>query len=143
MATLVNGISYNYANINISILGVIPKGIRSINYAVARGSSHFYGTSDLPVSLGYGNKTFTASLEMQLEEAQAFALAAAAAGIGGGDITAIAPFDIIITFGTVGQTITTHVLKKCVFLDNGVEGTSGDGTFVRTYNILPADILFT
>jgi hypothetical protein len=142
MATLINGVSYNYANINISILNVLPKGVRSISYAVTRGSAHFYGVGDQPVALGYGNKTYTATFEIQLEEAQAFAVAAAASGIQGGDITAIAPFDISITFGNVGQTITTHTLVKCVFLDNGVEGTSGDGTFVRTYNLLPADILF-
>jgi hypothetical protein len=142
MATLINGVSYNYANINISILGVQPKGIRSISYSVSRGTAHYYGIGDQPVALGYGNKTYTASFDMQLEEAQAFAIAAAASGIQGGDISAIAPFDISITYGNVGQTITTHTLKKCVFLDNGVEGTSGDGTFVRSYSLLPADIIF-
>jgi hypothetical protein len=142
MATLVNGVSYNYANINISILGVQPKGIRSISYSVTRGTTHFYGVGDQPVALGYGNKTYTASFDMQLEEVQAFANAALQSGFAGGDITAIAPFDISITFGNIGQTITTHTLKKCVFLDNGVDGTSGDGTFVRSYTILPADIEF-
>jgi hypothetical protein len=142
MATLVNGVSYNYANINISILGVQPKGIRSISYAVTRGTTHFYGVGDQPVALGYGNKTYTASFDMQLEEIQAFANAALQSGFAGGDITAIAPFDISITFGNIGQTITTHTLKKCVFLDNGVAGTSGDGTFVKSYTLLPADIEF-
>jgi hypothetical protein len=142
MATLVNGVSYNYANINISILGVQPKGVRSIDYAVSRATTHFYGVGDQPVALGYSNKTYTCSLELQLEEAQAFANAAFQAGFAGGDITAIAPFDVSITFGNIGQTITTHTLKKCVFLDNGVQGTSGDGTFVRTYALLPADIIF-
>ena len=143
MATLINGVSYNYANINISILGVLPKGVRSISYAVSRGTSHFYGVGDNPVALGYGNKTYTASMDFQLEEVQAFVNAAAQAGFTGGDITALAPFDITITFGNVGQTITTHTLKKCVFLDNGVDGTSCDGTFARSYSFLPGEILFT
>jgi len=142
MATLINGVSYNYATIDISILGSRPKGIRSINYAVTRGTTHYYGVGDQPVALGYGNKTYTASFDIQLEEAQAFANAAFQSGFAGGDITAIAPFDITITFGNVAGTITTHTLKKCVFLDNGVQGTSGDGTFVRTYALLPADIIF-
>jgi hypothetical protein len=142
MATLVNGVSYNYANINISFLGILPKGIRSINYAVSRGSAHFYGVGDQPVALGYGNKTYTASFEIQLEDAQSIHAAAAANGFAGGDITGLAPFSVSITFGNVGQVITTHTLVNCVFLDAGVEGTSGDGTFVRTYNILPADIQF-
>lgn len=140
MATLVNGISYNYASININLLGVNPKGIRSINYSTTRGTQHFYGVGDKPVALGYGNLTFNASFEIQFEDVQAFRDAVRA--ISGGDITKLAPFDINISFGNVGQNIKVHTLKQCVFLDDGVSGTSGDGTFVMTYNILPADIIF-
>lgn len=142
MATLVNGVSYNYANIQISFLGTQPKGISSISYAQSSENAHFYGLGYEPVALGYGNSTYEASFEMQIEEAQALHNAAAAAGVNNGDITKLSPFDITIQFGAPGQPITTHVLQKCVFMDAGVDATSGDTTLVRQYSILPASIKF-
>jgi hypothetical protein len=141
MATLVNGISYNYASIKINLLGVEPKGIRSINYAAARATQHYYGVGDKPVALGYGNLTFNASFEIQFEDVQAFRDAVRATSEG--DITKLAPFDISVSFGNAGQIPKTHTLKQCVFLDDGVQGSTGDGTFVMSYNILPADIIFS
>lgn len=142
MATLINGVSYNYANVQVSLLGVTPQGISAISYEQTSDNKHYYGLGYEPVALGYGNNVYTASLELQFEEAQALQNATAAAGIAKGDLTKLQPFDIIIQYGEVGQVITTHTLEKCVFMNQGVDAKSGDGTFVKTYNILPGSIIF-
>jgi hypothetical protein len=140
---LINGQSYNFANIKIELLGVRPSGVVSINYGLESGAdSNFYGLGYEPVAFGYGANTYSASIEFQFEEVQALINAASTAGVPNGDITKLRPFNIDIAFGEFGQPITKHRLIGCRFTDLGVDTSQGQTTLTRAFNILPASIDF-
>jgi hypothetical protein len=140
MATLVNGRTYDFANIQVSILGVTPKHVPAISYSQTTEQMNMYGIGHKPVAYGVGNDEFTASIDLAIEEYQAIIDAAFNAGIVNGDITKIAPFDIIVQFGAVGQPIKKHKLIKCRFANIAVSGATGESGFVETYELIPGDI---
>lgn len=140
---LINGQSYNFANIRIEFLGVRPSGVVSISYGLESGAdSNFYGLGYEPVAFGYGANTYNASIEFQFEEVQALINAAVAAGVPNGDITKLKPFNIDVVYGEIGQPLTKHRLIACRFTDLGVDTSQGQTTLTRTYNLLPASIDF-
>lgn len=140
MPTLVNGISYNYASISINVLGIESTAWSSISYSVSTDTKQFYGNSRQPVALGYGNNTYDCSLESYLDLIQQFREAAKNAGLS--SITDIAPFDIVITYGQLGQVKTTHILEKCVFLNDDTSGAAGDAQIKTSMKLLPANIIY-
>ena len=134
--TLVNGQAYDYVSIEVLIAGVPMPSVKSINYQVNQEKTNNYGTNAKPVSRGRGAKEFTASLDISMNDVEALRSAAP-----NGQLVDIPPFDIIVAFGNI-QNPVVHRLKMCEFVNDGVEGSQGDTDLTRTFDLMPADILF-
>jgi hypothetical protein len=93
-AILVNGANRDAAHVTIGLLGAARPGVKSISYNFERPSENNYGLGAEPVSYGYGAKKYTGlSIEWFSDELEAIENAAP-----NGDITAIPPFQVKITW---------------------------------------------
>lgn len=119
---LINGVAYSWSQIRMNILGVEVAGVTEINYSDDQEMQNNYGGGNQPVSRGYGQITYEASISMHMEEVEA--------------ITAVAPnrrlqdipeFDIPVLFVPEnGGVIVTHVLKNWRFKNNRRANSRGD-----------------
>lgn len=137
---LINGKSYNFAEINILIGGVVVVGVSEVNYTETQEKANNYGTGDRPVSRGRGPIEVTASIGLHMEDVQKLRQAAPS-----GSLLNLDLFDVQVTFlsGTPGINLpATHILKNCEFTDDGVETAQGDGAIMRTFALQPSHIVY-
>ncbi len=76
MATLINGVSYSWSNLNFVVGGVPIVGITKIAYKKDQVKENIYGAGNQPVSRGYGNVTYEGSITIKREELQRLIIAA-------------------------------------------------------------------
>ena len=121
IAPLINGKSYEYADIAINILGVTIVGITSIEYEEKQNMENIYGAGRFPVSRGYGQVTPTAKITLLMEEIQAIGLVAPF-----GRIQDIPEFDISIIYLDAALVTVKHKLRNVRFMNNVRSSSTGD-----------------
>jgi hypothetical protein len=121
IAPLINGKSYEYADIAINILGVTIVGITSIEYEEKQNMENIYGAGRFPVSRGYGQVTPTAKVTLLMEEIQAIGLVAPF-----GRIQDIPEFDISIIYLDAALVTVKHKLRNVRFMNNVRSSSTGD-----------------
>lgn len=117
---LINGRSYSWSDVQLSIGGVPVVGITNIEYDEEQAKEDNHGAGYNPVARGYGQRKASASITMYAEEVEALMDKAA-----GGSLLDYGVFDITVQY-MVGAVIKTHVLKNAEFLKNGRRMASGD-----------------
>ena len=65
---LINGKSYEWADIVVNVLGLPIIGITNIEYEEKQGMENIYGAGRMPVSRGYGKIETTAKMTVLMEE---------------------------------------------------------------------------
>lgn len=118
---LINGKSYEWADIQVTLLGQPLFGITSIEYAENQEMENVYGAGRFPVSRGYGKVVPEAKITVLMEELEAIQNAAP-----NNRIQDIPEFDIIVTYLDASLTTRVHVLKNARFMNNGRTSASGD-----------------
>lgn len=118
----INGHSYEWADIQFSIAGGIPiVGITEINYSYSRNITNIYGAGSEPISVGYGAKTYDASITLKLEEVQNLLAIAPFK-----DLSQIPSFSISVSWLDTENAIKTDVLKYVKFNDYNIKTKAGD-----------------
>lgn len=134
---LINGHSYEWADIQLSIAGSTPiMGITEINYGYTRKVTNVYGAGSEPVSRGYGAKEYTASLTMKLEEIQALVAIAPV-----GDLSQIPMFSIFVAWLDTENNTIVNTLQNCSFMNNDIKTKAGDTSTDVTLNIMYAGLV--
>ena len=119
---LKNGIEYSYSSLQFSFLGNTDvKGVKSISYKVKRESENLKGAGDDPVAIGFASKEYEGEIELMRKDINAIRKAA-----GQKSLVDIPPFDIIIAFANGVEPIITETLRYVRFMEDGMEGTTGD-----------------
>lgn len=132
---LINGINYGWANISFVLFGVPITQITKISYSRKQKKENNYGAGYDPVSRGYGNKEYEASIEMYTDQwLQIIALAP------NNDPLQIPPFDIPVIFAIDGQPPVKDVLRSCEFTEDPFTGSQGDTKLMVTIPLMPASI---
>lgn len=121
MATLINGVSYGWANLNFVVGGIPIVGITKIAYKKDQIKENIYGAGSQPVSRGYGNKTYEGSITIKREELQRLIIGAPNA-----DIANYAPFDIPVIASGTGVTPIKDTLKAVEFKGFDMTANQGD-----------------
>jgi hypothetical protein len=134
MNTIANigGVSYSSANVNVLISGVPLIFVRSISYDKKRNVTNNYAIGPEPVSIGYGQVTYSGgSIEIAMDDWKRII-----AGAPGGDPTLIAPFviQIIWTPDATTPKTTTDTLLNCRFVQDGQDVKQGDTIHYKTYS---------
>lgn len=132
---IINGISYGWGNVSFVLFGVPITEITKISYSRKQKKENNYGAGYVPVSRGYGNIEYEASIEMYTDQwLQIIALAP------NNDPLQIPPFDIPVIFAIDGQTPIKDVLRSCEFTEDPFTGNQNDTKLMVTIPILPAQI---
>ncbi len=132
---IINGINYSWANISFVLFGVPITQITKISYSRKQKKENNYGAGYDPVSRGYGNNEYEASIEMYTDQwLQIIALAP------NNDPLLIDPFDIPVIFSIDGQPPIKDVLRSCEFTEDPFSGSQGETKLMVTIHLLPASI---
>lgn len=145
METRINGNAYDWDNISLSIDGEQIYGITSIKWTSDREFSNNYGAGHIPVSQGYGNWTFEASMTISMEEMGK--LVNRLATITNGDVNNLLDkeeFNVIIQYGNYDETKSHNVtLENCRFHNFGADTSQNDMNIEVEVNLNPANVLHT
>lgn len=121
---LINGSAYNWAQIRIQFSNMTTPiiGVTAISYSSAREIENIYGSGDQPIAKSSGNVTYEASITLLKDEVKRIQDASPL-----GDITLMAPFEIIVSFRSdILDKITTEVLKNVNFMSNATSVAQND-----------------
>lgn len=129
---LVNGVNWSWANISFVLFGVPVTGITEIKYSRKQKKENNYGIGSDPVSRGYGNREYEASITLYTDEWMRII-----AGSPNNDPLQIAPFDIPVVFGN-GLNLATDVLRAVEFLEDPLSGTQGETKLMVTIPLIVA-----
>lgn len=132
---LINGTNYSWSNISVNPFGTPLTGIVSIDYDMEQQKDDNYGAGVDPVSRGYGQNKYTASMEVYLDEWKAFIAAAPQR-----NPLLIPPFDIPVTFQGDGVLTERDVLRACEFKNNPMNAKAGDTKIIVKINLAIAGI---
>lgn len=136
----INNHSYEWSDIILSIAGGTPvMGITEINYGYTRKAQNIYGAGSEPVTVGYSQKEYTASISIKMEEAEAL-VSASPAPFGMPDVTMIPRFAITISWIDSENALVTEVMENCTFLSYDKKTKAGDTSTDMTFNILFAGL---
>lgn len=120
--TLINGEAHSWSQITINLLGRKVAGVTAINYTETQAIENNYGAGNYPVSRGYGNVEYTASITLNAEEVEALQDA-----VPSGRLQDIPETDIVVAYIPKGSTqIRTHILRAAKMTDNKREVNQGD-----------------
>jgi hypothetical protein len=137
MATpLINGVSYGWGNIKLTLFGVPVVGITKIDYKSKQTKENLYGAGYKPVSRGYGKYEYEGSIELYTEEWKAIIAASP-----NRDPLSISPFDILVVFESDKVVFTSDSLKMCEFLENPLSSSEGDTSIKVTIPLIIGDIV--
>ena len=118
----INGVVYNWSNLQVNIAGTLVTGITKINYKDEQEIESVYGAGQRPIGRGYGRITSSAGITLLRDEVEAIR-----ASSGTGRLQDIPSFDIIVQFLPVdGKKIITHRIRGAQFKNDGVDASEGD-----------------
>jgi hypothetical protein len=139
LPALINGKSYEWADIVINILGTPFAGVTSIEYEDNQEMENIYGAGNRPVSRAYGNFKPTAKVALLMEEVEAIQ---AVPGIGG-VLQRIPEFDITVAFLDSALIPRIHTIKNCRFTKNLRKVNQGDTSIACEIDLIISHVEFT
>ena len=135
---IINNVAYSWSMITLSstALGIDEgsttlEGVSAIKWSKKRKVESNYGMGGRPVSRGFGNITYTASITMDYATQQLLRSVY-------GSLLEIGEFDLIISFANpmAGEdwTTTTVTLKGCIFTEDCLESQQDDTNITHGCN---------
>jgi hypothetical protein len=134
---LINGQSYDHANVRVNIAGVQVWGVKSISAKKTVAKTNNKGVGGEPVSRGVGDTEYESSITLSMVDVEKIRDVAPLK-----DITKIPPFPIIITF-VAGTKVTTCTLISAEFTSDGFGSEPGNTDIEVELPLIIAGIQFT
>jgi len=110
-----NSKQYNWADVEIWLLGKKIAGARGIKYKISQEKEVIYGAGNQPMGIGKGNKSYEGEITLLQSEVEALTLSAMAAG--GDDITDLSEMNVIINYAPKNGALTTDILQNVAFTE--------------------------
>lgn len=132
---LINGTSYNWANIKFTMFGSIIIGITEIDYDRKQKKENQYGWGTEAISRGYGNIENSGSITVYEEEWRRIIKAA-----GNFDPLSIPPFAISVLFGNSQLDYHEDQLNMCEFTDDSFTAKQNDTKLMRKLPLIIGSI---
>lgn len=118
---LINGKSYEWADIVLNVLGSPIVGVTAIEYEEKQSMENIYGAGRFTVSRGYGKVEPTAKITLLMEEVQSIMAVAPL-----GRLQDIPEFDISVVYLDAALVTVKHKLRNVRFMNNPRTSASGD-----------------
>lgn len=113
------------------------EGVSGVKWSKKRKVESNYGMGGKPVSRGFGNITYTASITMDYNTQQILRSTY-------GSLMDIGEFDLIVSFANPMASddweTTTVTLKGCIFTEDVLETTQDDTNITHEFDLNPFDI---
>ena len=137
LPALINGKSYEWADIVINILGVPFAGVTSIDYEDMQEMENVYGAGNRPVSRAYGNFKPTAKVTILMEELESIQLVAPL-----WVLQSIPEFDITVAYVDTALIPRVHTIKNCRFTKNTRSVKQGDTSIACEIDLIISHVNF-
>lgn len=137
LPALINGKSYEWADILINILGSTFAGVTAIEYEDSQEMENVMGAGNRPVSRVYKNFVPTAKVTLLMEELEAIQAIAP-----GGVIQRIPEFDITVAYVDSALITRIHTIKNCRFMKNVRKVAQGDGAIACELDLIISHVNF-
>lgn len=137
---LINGRAYDWSMIefNFSFTSSSQQvyGIKAIKWNRNRKVESNYGVGSQPISRGYGNWTYSASIDLDYATQVAFQEVSP-----DGTLMGLGEFDLIVHFAHPedGRTVTTTI-HKCIFSEDVMEANQDDTDLHYEFQLNPGYI---
>ena len=118
---LINGTSYSWSNVKLNLFGIVVVGVTAIKYKKKQEKTNNYGAGVVPVSRGYGNEEYEASITLYMEEWRNIIASAPDK-----NPLAIQPFQIQVLYGGSSINFRQDNLEMCEFMEDSIDTKSGD-----------------
>jgi hypothetical protein len=136
LPALVNGKSYENADIACNIMGVVIAGIQAINYDDPQDITGVFGAGRKQVSYGNGQIKPTGSITLLMEEVENIVSIAPL-----GRIQDIPFFNITVSWIDANLLLVTHKLTNCRFKNYKIDTKTGDTSTPCTIDLFIGDII--
>ncbi len=136
---LINGRSYDFAGIVITIMNVPITGVQEITYEEEQEKTNNLGTGRRANSRGHGAIVSSASIGLSMNEVEKLRDASVAAGNASGSLLLLEPFNLNVTYLNA-QRAVTHKLKNCEFTKDMGGGSVGDTEIAGVFDLIVSDI---
>ena len=141
---IINNVAYSWSMITLSstALGIEEgsttlEGVSVVKWNKKRTIESNYGMGGKPVSRGFGNISYTASITMDYATQQMLRSTY-------GSLMDIGEFDLIVSFANPMASddwaTTTVTLKGCIFAEDGMESQQDDTNITKEFDLNPFDI---
>ena len=142
---IINNVAYSWSMITLAstALGLAEgsstrEGVSGIKWNKKRTIESNYGMGGKPVSRGFGNISYSASITMDYATQQMLRSTY-------GSLMDIGEFDLIVSFANPmasdDWTTTTVTLKGCIFSEDGLESQQDDTNITKEFDLNPFDIV--
>lgn len=136
---LINGVNYAWGQVQVVINDTVRPGITKVEYNRTGNHESTYAIGQEPYGYGYGNYTYTAAVEMYIDEWRLLKTELAGNPLGND------PTNITIFF--LGKTVNPlyqngdvlpykTILYNCVFLEDNLSTTQGDTSIKVTIPLM-------
>lgn len=132
---LINGTNYGWSSVKFNLFGVPVVGITAIKYKKKQVKENNYGAGQEPVSRGYGNNEYEASITLYLDEWRRIIAASPVK-----DPLAIQPFQIQVLMGDSSLNFRQDNLEACEFLEDPFDTKQGDSKILIEIPLIIAGI---
>ena len=117
---LINGNSYNPANVTVLMLGAPVPTVSDLDYTIDQDHENVHGIGQEPVERGTGIKEYSGSVTMKMTDVEQIREIAP-----GGTLVNLPPFDIVIVYLRIGGVVK-HTLKNVQFNKDNPGWSTGD-----------------
>jgi hypothetical protein len=135
---LINGKSYEWADIIVNIMGVPIAGCIAIEYSTKRDIKNVWGAGSYPVERGNGKYEATGKITLLQSEVEVLQSVAPI----NGDITLIPEFDITVVWLNPSLVTRKHILKNCRFMSNGRTTKEGEQSTPVDIDLVMSHVIF-
>lgn len=132
---LINGVEYDWGDINVGINGIKVTGITGINYGDKQDKQNNYGAGRHPVSRSHGRITPSAKITLYMSEVVAISRTSPT-----GRLQDIPPFDITVAYLPPNGVIVVDKIRNCEFTENTRDWKEGDMNQEVELELLPSNI---
>lgn len=151
---VINNVAYSWSMVQLSSKELtgnnefVLQGVKGLKWNIKRNVKVNHGLQGEPVSRGFGNREYTASITMD------YATQTQLRSVNGG-LMNLGMFDLIVTFANIpgsaeavpGESgpITSEVitLKGCFFNEDGMESETDDSEITKEFDLNPFKIELT
>jgi hypothetical protein len=134
---LINGKTYEYADITCIILGVTIIGVTAIEYGEEANIENIYATGRYPVARGYGQVEPSAKVTILMNDVMNIVSIAPQ-----GRLHDIPEFDVIVSFTDANLIPVVHKIKNCRFKKNMITSASGDTSIAIELDLVISNVEF-